>query len=121
MTETFFDAAKTIFENYSWSNRGRVPKVKRFSRESWAGMVDYGMLIQDSLKLPVISAVGSVIFENNRAQIYMADTKQSNLDLAEADLKQALKENFCFKPYLWVYDNPNENTYGFRTEINIID
>jgi hypothetical protein len=121
MSETFFDAVKNAIANGSWSRRGKSPKVKRFSRDSWMSMTEFGVLIQDSLKLPKLSINGSVIYEDNRGQVYLADTKQSNLDLAEKDLKDIFKENFCHQIYLWVYDNPNENTYGFRTEIKIID
>ncbi len=121
MTETFFEVVKIALDAATWTARGRDPKVKRFSRDSWESMIDFGVLLQDSLKLPILNVAGGVIFENTRGLIRIADTKQELLNLAEADLKRILKENFSWEVYSWNYENPTENMYGIRTEVKIID
>ena len=121
MIETFFEVVKIALDAGTFTARGRDPKVKRFSRDSWESMVDYGILLQDSLKLPILNVAGGVIFENTRGLIRVADTKQELLNLTEADLKRILKDNFCMEIYSWVYENPTENMYGIRAEIKIID
>lgn len=119
--ETFYEVVKTALDAATWTARGEDPFVKRFSRDSWESMTEYGVLLQDSLKLPVLNVGGGIIFENTRGLIRVIDTKQDLLNLAEEDLKRILKNNFCFEIYSWNYENPMENMYGIRVEVKIID
>lgn len=120
-TETFYGVVKLALDAGTWTARGEDPFVKRFSEEKWQSMTEYGVLLQDTLKLPILAVGGAVIFENTRGLVRIADTKQELLNLAEADLKRILKDNFCMEIYSWVYENPMENMYGLRAEIKIID
>jgi len=120
MSQTFFDIVSAVLSAATWTNRGETPLIKRFTRESWQALLEFGMLLQDTSKDPILAANGSVIYQDVSGIVYLADTQQELLDLAELDLKEILKNNFCFKFFGVTYDTPGDNSYGFAIGVKVI-
>lgn len=120
MSQTFFEILSAIFSAATWTNRGETPIVKRFTRESWQSQTDYGILLHDTTKDPILAANGSVIFQEVSGIVYIRDTKQSQLNLAELDVKEILKNNTCFNFFGVTYDTPADNTFGTAMGVRVI-
>lgn len=120
MSQTFFEIISAIFSAATWTNRGQTPKSKRFSRESWQSQTDFGILLQDTTKDPILAANGSVIYQDVSGVIYIRDTTQDLLNLAELDVKEILKNNTCFNFFGVTYDTPADNTFGTAMGVRVI-
>lgn len=117
---TFFAKVEPILSAATWTTRGVNPLVKRWSRERRQGMVKFGVLLQNVPKKTIQEISGNVVYENLIGIIHIHDTKQSNLDKAEIDLKTILKTNFGHQIISTIYDTPGQNAFGFQMRVSVV-
>lgn len=117
---TFFAKVEPVLSAATWTIRGVNPLVKRWSRERRQGMIKFGVLLQNIPKKTIQELSGSVVYENLVGIIHIHDTKQSNLDKAERDLKTILKANFGHQIISTAYETPGHNAFGFRMRVSVV-
>ena len=115
----FYSIVAPVLEAGTWSNRGTTPKIKRFTFEDFEAMTEFGILLRHSDKESYLSTAGTVIYEKIRGTIYLRDTKEANLENAEADLKDILKAGISFDLVDTTYNEPMPNTYELQMEIEV--
>lgn len=121
---TFWSVIQPVLVAGPWTNKEKTPKIKRRGVEGWSGMEEMGILIKDSIPKEIeegTASDGTIVYEILKGVLEVRDTKQSELDKLEADIKAILKASSLNYMIMSILPIPFENIHSFEMEIRILN